>query len=207
MNTDKDGFQFSVEEALRLVDLAKSVVMIPSFEELAGYVLPTTSSMFGVPGAFLYLGDSRLPLPCFFQHGIEPEETERIQKACAEMFAGLSASTRRISPLALLPDSSTESAHIPGKDGRVFGISKLARLVDVYARRLQCQERLTTQIADALVEHGGAQGAIVIIDAAHMCMRMRGVSKQNSSMITSEVRGILYHDKEARAEALNLIGG
>ena len=97
--------------------------------------------------------------------------------------------------------------YIPGEDGRVFGISKLARLVDVYARRLQCQERLTTQIADALVKHGGAQGAIVIIDAAHMCMRMRGVSKQNSSMITSEVRGILYHDKEARAEALTLLGG
>lgn len=96
--------------------------------------------------------------------------------------------------------------YVPGDDGRVVGISKLARLVDVYARRLQCQERMTAQIADALVTHLEPRGVIVVVEAEHFCMQMRGVSKQSSSMTTSEVRGILVEDHKARAEALGLMG-
>ena len=97
-------------------------------------------------------------------------------------------------------------AYIPSADGRVTGLSKLARLVELYARRLQVQERLTTQIADALVEHLGARGVIVVIEAEHSCMTMRGVRKPGSSTVTSAVRGQL-RDAATRAEAMSLILG
>ncbi len=93
--------------------------------------------------------------------------------------------------------------YIPG-GGKVTGLSKLARLVDVYARRPQVQERLTSQVADALVEHLGAQGVIVVIEAEHMCMTMRGVHKPGSKTITSGVRGLL-RNAATRAEAMSLI--
>ncbi|MGO1385501.1 MAG: GTP cyclohydrolase I FolE [Arachnia sp.] len=96
--------------------------------------------------------------------------------------------------------------YIPGPDGRVTGLSKLARLVDIYARRPQIQERLTSQIADALVEHLGASGVIVVIEAEHMCMTMRGVRKRGSRTITSAVRGHL-RNAATRAEAMSLIIG
>ena len=96
--------------------------------------------------------------------------------------------------------------YIPG-DGRIVGISKLARLVDCYARRLQVQERLTSQIADALETHLAPLGALVIVEASHSCMKMRGVSKQGSSMITSSLRGVFKDDLGARAEAMRLIEG
>jgi len=94
--------------------------------------------------------------------------------------------------------------YIPGKDGRVTGLSKLARLVEVFARRPQVQERLTTQIADALVEHLGVQGVIVVIQAEHLCMSMRGIRKPGASTITSAVRGQL-RSAATRAEAMALM--
>ncbi|HPU12889.1 MAG TPA: GTP cyclohydrolase I FolE [Aeromicrobium sp.] len=96
--------------------------------------------------------------------------------------------------------------YIPGLSGHVTGLSKLARLVDVYARRLQVQERLTTQIAEAMVEVLGPEGVIVVIEAEHLCMTMRGVSKAGARTITSAVRGQLL-DPATRAEAMNLITG
>ena len=96
--------------------------------------------------------------------------------------------------------------YIPGRDGRVTGLSKLARLVDVYARRPQVQERMTTQIADALVEHLKPLGALVVIECEHLCMSMRGVRRPGSRTITSAVRGQL-RDPAARAEAMGLVLG
>lgn len=94
--------------------------------------------------------------------------------------------------------------YIPSKNGKVTGLSKLARLVEIYARRPQVQERLTTQIADALVEHLEPQGAIVVVEAEHLCMTMRGVRKPGASTITSAVRGQL-RETASRAEAMSLI--
>ena len=94
--------------------------------------------------------------------------------------------------------------YIPSKDGRVTGLSKLARLVEVYARRPQVQERLTSQVADALVEHLDVQGVIVVVQAEHLCMSMRGIRKPGASTITSAVRGQL-RDPATRAEAMALM--
>ena len=96
--------------------------------------------------------------------------------------------------------------YIPGHDGRVTGLSKLARLVDVYARRPQVQERLTSQIADALCEHLKPQGAMVVVECEHLCMSMRGVRRPGSRTITSAVRGQL-RDPATRAEAMGLVLG
>jgi GTP cyclohydrolase I len=96
--------------------------------------------------------------------------------------------------------------YIPGHDGRVTGLSKLARLVDVYARRPQVQERMTTQIADALSEHLKPLGVLVVIECEHLCMSMRGVRRPGSRTITSAVRGQL-RDPATRAEAMGLVLG
>jgi len=96
--------------------------------------------------------------------------------------------------------------YIPGHDGRVTGLSKLARLVDVYSRRPQVQERLTTQIADALLEHLKPLGVLVVIECEHLCMSMRGVRRPGSRTITSAVRGQL-RDPATRAEAMALVLG
>ena len=96
--------------------------------------------------------------------------------------------------------------YIPADDGRVTGLSKLGRLVEVFARRPQVQEQITTQIADALVEYLGVQGVIVVIEAEHLCMSMRGVQKPGSRTITSAVRGQL-RDAATRAEAMALLLG
>jgi GTP cyclohydrolase I len=97
-------------------------------------------------------------------------------------------------------------AYIPSADGRITGLSKLARLVEVYARRPQVQERLTSQIADALVEFLDPRGVIVVIECEHLCMSMRGVRKPGSRTVTSAVRGQLRHPA-TRAEAISLIRG
>jgi GTP cyclohydrolase IA len=89
--------------------------------------------------------------------------------------------------------------------GRIIGLSKVARVVDVYARRLQVQERLTTQIAEALMGILGAYGAGVVIEASHFCMMMRGVQKQNSSTVTSAMVGTFRSDTRTRAEFMGLI--
>ncbi|GAA1172315.1 GTP cyclohydrolase I FolE [Streptomyces hebeiensis] len=94
--------------------------------------------------------------------------------------------------------------YIPSADGKITGLSKLARLVDVFARRPQVQERLTTQIADSLMEALAPRGVIVVIECEHMCMTMRGVRKPGAKTITSAVRGQL-RDPATRAEAMSLI--
>lgn len=94
--------------------------------------------------------------------------------------------------------------YIPAATGKITGLSKLARLVDVYAKRPQVQERLTTQIADSLMEILEARGAIVVIEAEHLCMTMRGVRKAGARTITSAVRGIM-HNAATRSEAMALI--
>ncbi len=96
--------------------------------------------------------------------------------------------------------------YIPGADGRITGLSKLARLVDVYARRPQVQERLTSQIADALVEALEPRGVIVVVECEHLCMSMRGVRKPGSRTVTSAVRGQM-RDVATRAEAMSLVLG
>jgi GTP cyclohydrolase IA len=95
--------------------------------------------------------------------------------------------------------------YIPGRDGRVTGLSKIARLVDLYAKRPQVQERLTSQIADALVRRLDPSGVIVVIEAEHLCMAMRGVRKPGAVTTTSAVRGQFKTSAASRAEALDLI--
>jgi GTP cyclohydrolase I len=95
--------------------------------------------------------------------------------------------------------------YIPGKDGRVTGLSKIARLVDLYAKRPQVQERLTSQIADALVKKLDPSGVIVVVEAEHLCMAMRGVRKPGAVTTTSAVRGLFKTNPASRAEALDLI--
>ncbi|MFG2158317.1 GTP cyclohydrolase I FolE [Streptomyces olivaceus] len=94
--------------------------------------------------------------------------------------------------------------YIPAENGKITGLSKLARLVEVFARRLQVQERLTTQVADSLVKILEARGVIVVIEAEHMCMSVRGVRKPGAKTTTSAVRGQL-RDATTRAEAMSLI--
>lgn len=91
--------------------------------------------------------------------------------------------------------------------GKVLGVSKLARIVDMYARRLQIQERLTEQIADAIMAETKAEGVGVVVRAKHLCMMMRGVEKQNSEMVTSAVLGSFRSDEKVRGEFLSLVGG
>jgi GTP cyclohydrolase IA len=95
-------------------------------------------------------------------------------------------------------------AYLP--KGKIVGISKLARLVDVYARRLQVQERMTTQIASLLMEKLRPEGVAVVVEAEHLCMRMRGVEKQNSYVVTSAMFGVFRERQETRDEFMNLIG-
>jgi GTP cyclohydrolase IA len=97
--------------------------------------------------------------------------------------------------------------YIPGEDGRITGLSKLARLVDLYARRPQVQERLTAQVADAVMRRLQPRGVIVVVEAEHLCMAMRGVRKPGTTTMTSAVRGTMKSDPRSRAEALNLILG
>tara|TARA_Y100000590_G_scaffold307782_1_gene347494 strand:+ start:3046 stop:3657 length:612 start_codon:yes stop_codon:yes gene_type:complete len=96
-------------------------------------------------------------------------------------------------------------AYVPGEHGKITGLSKLARLVEAYARRPQVQERLTSQVADKLMEALDPRGALVVIEAEHQCMSMRGVQKPGSLTLTSAVRGIFLSDA-TRAEAFQLIG-
>jgi GTP cyclohydrolase IA len=97
-------------------------------------------------------------------------------------------------------------AYIPNEEGRITGLSKLARLVDGLARRPQVQERLTTQVADAMVERLEPRGALVVIEAEHLCMSMRGVRKPGAVTVTSAVRGMFRDSMSTRMEAMNLLG-
>jgi len=98
-------------------------------------------------------------------------------------------------------------AYVPGKDGRICGLSKLARVVDVFAKRPQVQERLTSQIADTIMENLAPAGVLVVIEAEHLCMSMRGVKKPGAITTTSAVRGIFLTSAATRSEAMSLIKG
>jgi GTP cyclohydrolase I len=156
------------------------------------------------------------------------ETPARVARAYAEMFAGLHQEPREVltttfelehDELVLVRDIEVFSVcehhlvpfhgvahvgYIPSADGRVAGLSKIARLVDLYARRPQLQERMTTQVADAMTEVVGARGVLVVIDCEHLCMSMRGVRKVGSRTVTSAVRGQL-RNPATRAEAMSLI--
>ncbi len=97
--------------------------------------------------------------------------------------------------------------YIPNKEGRVVGVSKLARVVEVFAKRLQLQERMTSQIADAIVEVLQPDGVAVVIQAEHLCMTMRGIKKPGSNVITSATRGLFRTRAATRAEFLSLVQG
>ena len=153
----------------------------------------------------------------------------RVARAYAEMFTGLHVdpdavlettfdeSHRELVLVRDIPMYSTCEHHlvsfrgvahvgyIPGPAGRVTGLSKLARVVDLYAKRPQVQERLTRQVADALMRKIDAAGVIVVIEAEHLCMAMRGIRKRGASTTTSAVRGLLQTNPASRAEALGLI--
>jgi GTP cyclohydrolase I len=158
------------------------------------------------------------------------ETPTRVARAYAEMFAGLHQDAAEVlstsfdlehQELVLVKDipfystcehhlvpfhGTAHIGYIPSEDGRVTGLSKLARLVEVYARRPQVQERLTTQIVDAMMEHLKPKGAIVVIECEHMCMSMRGVRKPGAKTVTSAVRGQI-RETATRAEAMSLILG
>lgn len=155
---------------------------------------------------------------------------QRVARAFAEQFAGLRQTPRDVlttvfdaehDEIVLVKDievystcehhlvpfhGSAHVGYIPNEKGQITGLSKLARLVDVYARRPQVQERLTTQVADALTDVLRPRGVIVVIEAEHLCMTMRGVRKPGARTVTSAVRGA-FRSSKTRAEAMSLILG
>jgi GTP cyclohydrolase I len=155
----------------------------------------------------------------------------RVARSYAEIFAGLHTDPDEVlettfdedhDELVLVKDIALYSicehhlvpwhgraavGYIPGEDGRITGLSKLARVVDLYARRPQVQERLTSQVADAVCKRLSPRGVIVVVEAEHLCMAMRGVRKPGSLTMTSAVRGVFKDDPRTRAEALGLILG
>ena len=156
------------------------------------------------------------------------ETPERVARAFREIFSGLWQEPEDVlsttfdlghDEMVLVKDIEVRSVcehhlvpfagvahvgYIPSPDGRITGLSKLARLVDVYARRPQVQERMTTQIADALMRILEPRGAIVVVECEHLCMSMRGIRKPGATTVTSAVRGQL-RDPTTRAEAMSLI--
>src|SRR3954453_7611782 len=164
------------------------------------------------------------------RHGLE-ETPARVARAYKELFAGLYTDPDSVldttfdeqhDELVLvkqIPMYSTCEHHlvsfhgvahvgyIPGEDGRVTGLSKIARLVEVYARRPQVQERMTAQIADALADALKPRGVLVVIEAEHLCMGMRGIRKPGSTAVTSAVRGIFRENAATRSEAMSLVHG
>ena len=159
------------------------------------------------------------------------ETPDRVARAYAETFGGLGQDPGEIlsttfdenhDELVLVKDIPMFSTcehhlvpfhgvahigYIPGEDGRVTGLSKLARLVDVYARRPQVQERMTSQIADSLDQVLRPRGVLVVIEAEHLCMAMRGIRKPGATTVTSAVRGIFRDNPATRSEAMSLVLG
>ncbi|MDQ1682775.1 MAG: cyclohydrolase [Frankiaceae bacterium] len=159
------------------------------------------------------------------------ETPSRVARAYAEIFAGIGREPREVlstvfdaghDELVLVKDIELYSTcehhlvpfhgvahvgYIPNATGQITGLSKLARLVDLYAKRPQVQERLTMQIADAMVDVLQPRGVIVVVEAEHLCMSMRGVRKPGSRTVTSAVRGIFREREATRAEAMSLILG
>ncbi|MBC6447044.1 GTP cyclohydrolase I FolE [Actinokineospora xionganensis] len=155
----------------------------------------------------------------------------RVARAYAELFAGLYTDPESVlnktfdeshDELVLVTDIPMFSTcehhlvpfhgvahvgYIPNEQGRITGLSKLARLVDLYAKRPQVQERLTSQVADAMMKKLEPRGVIVVIEAEHLCMAMRGIRKPGARTTTSALRGILKSSPSSRAEAIELING
>jgi GTP cyclohydrolase IA len=153
----------------------------------------------------------------------------RVARAYAELFAGLRVDPKQVLTTVfeaeheemvlirnievfslcehhLLPFRGVAHiGYIPGNSGRITGLSKLARLVEVFARRPQVQERLTSQVADLLMEQLDARGTIVVLECEHMCMAMRGIQKAGAKTVTSAVRGLFHYDEKSRSEAMSLI--
>ncbi|WP_089255749.1 GTP cyclohydrolase I FolE [Asanoa hainanensis] len=153
----------------------------------------------------------------------------RVARAYAELFAGLRVDPAQVlnttfdashEELVLVRDIEVMSVcehhllpfkgvahigYIPGPNGRITGLSKLARIVEIYARRPQVQERLTTQIADLLMNKLDPRGVIAVLECEHLCMAMRGIQKDGAKTITSAVRGIFQSDAKSRSEAMALI--
>jgi GTP cyclohydrolase I len=156
---------------------------------------------------------------------------ERVARAYAEQFAGLYVDPSEVlqttfdahhEEMVLVKDIEMYSTcehhlvpfhgvahvgYIPNSEGRITGLSKLARLVDLYAKRPQVQERLTSQIADAIMQRLEPRGAIVVVEAEHLCMSMRGIRKPGARTVTSAVRGMFQSQPSTRAEAMSLILG
>jgi GTP cyclohydrolase I len=156
---------------------------------------------------------------------------ERVARAYAEQFAGLYVDPADVlettfdaghEEIVLVKDIEMYSVcehhlapfhgaahvgYIPNADGRITGLSKLARLVDLYAKRPQVQERLTSQVADAVMRKLEPRGAIVVVEAEHLCMSMRGIRKPGARTVTSAVRGAFQTSGSTRAEAMSLILG
>jgi GTP cyclohydrolase IA len=156
---------------------------------------------------------------------------ERVARAYAEQFAGLYVDPSDVlqttfdehhQELVLVKDIAMYSTcehhlvpfhgvahvgYIPNADGRITGLSKLARLVDLFAKRPQVQERLTSEIADAVMRRLEPRGAIVVIQAEHLCMSMRGIRKPGARTVTSAVRGMFQTSSTTRSEAMSLILG
>jgi GTP cyclohydrolase I len=163
------------------------------------------------------------------REGLE-ETPARVARAYAEQFAGMHQSAEDVlttmfelghDEMVLVKDIEVYSTcehhlvpfhgvahvgYIPNEDGRITGLSKIARLVDVFAKRPQVQERLTTQVADAMVEILKPRGVIVVVECEHLCMSMRGVRKPGSRTVTSAVRGS-FRTAATRSEAMSLILG
>jgi GTP cyclohydrolase I len=156
---------------------------------------------------------------------------ERVARAYAEQFAGLYVDPSEVlqttfdehhEEMVLVKDIDMYSTcehhlvpfhgvahvgYIPNADGRITGLSKLARVVDLYAKRPQVQERLTSEVADAIMRRLEPRGAIVVIEAEHLCMSMRGIRKPGARTVTSAVRGQFQTQSSTRAEAMSLILG
>lgn len=156
---------------------------------------------------------------------------ERVARSLAEQFAGLYVDPEEVlsttfdeghDEMVLVKDIEVYSTcehhlvpfhgvahvgYVPNESGRITGLSKLARLVDLYARRPQIQERMTSQVADALVRRLEPRGVIVVVEAEHLCMSMRGVRKPGARTVTSAVRGLFQTSVPTRAEAMSLILG
>ena len=154
---------------------------------------------------------------------------ERVADMYAELFAGVGADPRELLTVIagaghdemimvrdiplysvcehhLIPFSGhAHVAYVPNRDGRITGLSKIARVVDLLSKRPQVQERLTTEIADALDAALDPRGVFVLIEAEHLCMTMRGIKKPGATTVTSAVRGVFRSDARTRAEALELV--